>query len=140
MAELDGAGNITSTFVYASKGHVPDYMVKGGVTYRITSDHLGSVRFVINTSDNSIAQRIDYDEFGNVLQDTNPGFQPFAFAGGIYDQHTKLTRFGARDYDAFTGRWSAKDPILFDGDGPNLYGYAINDLINYYDIFRFCQI
>jgi len=64
----------------ASIGHVPDDMVKGGVTYRIISDHLGSVRLVINTSDNSIAQRIDYDEFGNVLQGTNPGFQPFAFA------------------------------------------------------------
>ena len=41
VAELDGAGNLVSRFVYASKPHVPDYMVKGGVTYRIISDHLG---------------------------------------------------------------------------------------------------
>ena len=26
-------------------------------------------------------------------------------------------RFGARDYDAVTGRWTAKAPILFDGGG-----------------------
>jgi len=32
-----------------------------------------------------VAQRLDYDEFGVVLMDTNPGFQPFGFAGGIYD-------------------------------------------------------
>ena len=44
-----------------------------------------------------------------------PGFQPFGFAGGIYDLHTALVRFGARDYDAFTGRWTAKDPISFAG-------------------------
>jgi hypothetical protein len=32
----------------------------------------------------SIAQRVDYDAFGNVILDTNPGFQPFGFAGGLY--------------------------------------------------------
>jgi len=133
VAELDGAGNMIARFVYASKGHVPDYMTKGGITYRIISDHLGSVRFVVNAADGSIAQRIDYDEFGNIVNDTNPGFQPFAFAGGIYDQHTKLVRFGARDYDAHTGRWTSKDPILFAGDGPNLYGYVLNDAVNFYD-------
>jgi len=131
---LDGVGNVVSTFVYASKGHVPDYMVKGGVTYRIISDHFGSVRFVINTADGAITQRIDYDEFGNVLADTNPGFQPLAFAGGIYDQHTHLTRFGARDYDAFTGRWTSKDPILFAGGDMNLYGYVLGDPVNAVDI------
>jgi RHS repeat-associated protein len=85
---------------------------KGGVTYRIVSDHLGSPRLVINTTDGTVAQRMDYDEFGNVILDTNPGFQPFGFAGGLYDQHTGLTRFGARDYDAVTGRWTEKDPII----------------------------
>ena len=44
-------------------------------------------------------QRLDYDAFGQVLLDTNPGFQPFGFAGGLYDEQTKLVRFGARDYD-----------------------------------------
>jgi len=134
VAELDGAGNVVSTFVHASKGHVPDYIIKGGVTYRIISDHLGSVRLVVNTTDGAITQRIDYGEFGNITQDTNPGFQPLAFASGIYDQHTKLTRFGARDYDAQAGRWTSKDPIRFNGDGPNLYGYVFNDPINIYDI------
>jgi len=134
IAELDGAGNIVARYVYASKGHVPDYMVKGGVTYRIISDHLGSVRMVVNAADNSITQRIDYDEFGNIVNDTNPGFQHFAFAGGLYDQHTKLTRFGARDYDPHTGRWTSKDPILFDGNYSNLFGYCFNDSITYYDV------
>lgn len=42
-------------------------------------------------------------------------------------------RFGARDYDAETGRWTAKDPIGFDGGDTNLFGYAANDPINYID-------
>ncbi len=88
---------------------------------------------VVDTSDGSIAQRIDYDEFGRILNDTNPGFQPFGFAGGIYDQQTALTRFGARDYDAYTGRWTSKDPIGFEGGDTNLYGYVVNDPVNWTD-------
>jgi hypothetical protein len=43
-------------------------------------------------------------------------------------------RFGARDYDAVTGRWTAKDPILFRGGTTNLYSYSFNDPINYIDV------
>jgi RHS repeat-associated protein len=57
-----------------------------------------------------LAQRIDYDEFGNVLSDTNPGWQTFGFAGGIYDPNSGLVRFGARDYNSGIGKWTAKDP------------------------------
>jgi RHS repeat-associated protein len=91
------------------------------------------VRLVVNTSTGAIAQRIDYDEFGNITQDTNPGFQPFGFAGGLYDADTGLTRFGARDYDAQIGRWTTKDPIRF-GGGQNLYGYVLNDPVNLVDL------
>jgi len=130
IAELDGAGNVVSRFVYGSKPNVPDYMVKSGVTYRIISDHLGSPRLVVDTTTGQIAQRMDYDDWGNVTNDTNPGFQPFGFAGGIYDRDTGLVRFGARDYDPETGRWTAKDPIKFAGRNTNLYGYVLGDPVN----------
>lgn len=133
VAELDGAGNVTATFVYASKTNAPDYMVKGGSTYRIVTDHLGSPRLVIDSVTGAVMQQIDYDEFGVIANDTNPGFQPFGFAGDLYDSDTKLTRFGARDYDAETGRWTAKDPILFAGGDTNLYGYVLNDPVNFVD-------
>jgi RHS repeat-associated protein len=133
VAELDGSGTMVARFVYGSKAHVPDYMIRSGLTYRILSDHLGSVRLVIDTTTNTITQRLDYDEFGNVLLDTTPGFQPFGFAGGLYDRDIKLTRFGARDYDAETGRWTAKDPIRFHGKNPNLYGYVLDDPVNFID-------
>jgi len=73
----------------ARKSHVHDYLVKGVATYRIISDYLSSVRLITNASDNSIAQRIDCDKYGNVIADSGPSFQQFAFAGGIYEQHTK---------------------------------------------------
>ena len=134
VAELDGTGTVVSRFIYGTRGNVPDYMVRAGATYRIVSDHLGSPRLVVNTTDGSVAQRIDYDEFGNVISDTNPGFQPFGFAGGIYDRDIGLTRFGARDYDPETGRWTAKDPIMFNGSFLNLFEYTFNDPVNLIDI------
>lgn len=133
IAELDGTGAVVSRFVYATNVNVPAYMVKGGATYRIITDQLGSPRLVVNTATGAIAQRMAYDSFGNVLADTNPGFQPFGFAGGLYDRDTKLVRFGVRDYDAETGRWTAKDPIGFGGRDTNLYAYVGNDPVNRVD-------
>jgi RHS repeat-associated protein len=114
--------------LYISRAHVPDAMVMtNGTVYRFITDHLGSVRLVVNAETGQVVQRMDYDAFGRVLNDTNPGFQPFGFAGGLYDDDTGLVRFGARDYDAYAGRWTAKDPIIFDGGDSNLYGYALGD-------------
>ncbi|MBV8629922.1 MAG: hypothetical protein JOZ83_03295, partial [Silvibacterium sp.] len=133
VAQLNGSNQIVSQFVYGTGATSPDYMVRGGVTYRIISDQLGSPVMVVNTSTGAIVEQISYDEYGNVLSDTNPGFQPFGFAGGLYDQDTKLIRFGARDYDPSIGRWTAKDPILFGGDDTDLYGYVSNDPVNLLD-------
>jgi RHS repeat-associated protein len=108
-------------------------MTKNGRTYRFIRDHLGSPRLIVDTQSGGIAEYLEYDEFGNVLVDTNPGFQPFGFAGGLYDRDTALVRFGARDYDPRTGRWTSKDPIGFGGGDANLYGYVGNDPINLID-------
>jgi RHS repeat-associated protein len=146
VAELDGNSPVVSRFV-------PGGMIKGGVTYRIIRDHLGSPRLVVDVNTGVIRQRMDYDEFGNVIAEweydpnevllcgpTDCGsgdqqFQPFGFAGGLYDRDTGLMRFGARDYDPEVGRWLSKDPILFDGGDTNLYGYVLQDPVNLVDPF-----
>src|SRR5215211_3131213 len=91
-----------SRFVYATRSNVPDYMVRNGTTYRIVSDDLGSPRLVVNAQSGEIVQRMDYGEFGNVTLDSNPGFQPLGFAGGLYDRDTGLIRFGNENYDPET--------------------------------------
>jgi RHS repeat-associated protein len=126
IAELDSVGNVVSQFVGG-------YMIKNGNTYQLITDHLGSVRLVVDVNTGEVAQQIDYDEYGNVTQNTNPDFQPFAYAGGLYDTQTKLARFGARDYDPNIGRWTKKDPIGFEGKVSNFYEYVINDPLNMFD-------
>jgi RHS repeat-associated protein len=91
------------------------------------------VRLVIDLADGSVAQRMEYDEYGNVVEDTQPGFQPFGYAGGLYDRDLGLVRFGARDYDPVSGRWTAKDPIRFEGRSTSLYVYASADPVSRID-------
>ncbi len=134
-AMLDATGNVIARFIYGSKSHVPDYMIKNGQVYRIVYDHLGSVRQVADISTGQVVQEIGYDEFGNVLYDTNLDFQPFGYAGGLYDNHTRLIRFGARDYDAYVGRWTAKEPMGFDGSDLNFYCYGKNNPLNMFDLY-----
>ena len=141
VAELDGSNNVLSTFVYGLKPNVPDYMVRGGVAYRIVSDWRGDVRLVLNTALTgaaAVVQQIDYDEWGNVVDLVDPActvggtalcFQPFGFAGGVFDVTTGIVRFGARDYDPAERRWQQKDPLRMLG-GINVYVYAGDEPIN----------
>ena len=107
-------------------------MIKGGIAYRVETDHLGSPRLVVNATTGAIAQRVEYDELGNVLSDSNPGFQPFGLAGGLFDLHTRLSHFGAREFSSDLGRWMTKDPIGLQG-GSNVYSYAQSDPIDLID-------
>jgi RHS repeat-associated protein len=134
--ELDASNNLVSHFVYGTRSNVPDLIVRGGATYRVVTDQLGTAKFVLKVSDGSVAQQLNYDESGNntyTIDNTpNVRFQPFGFAGGLDDPISGLTRFGARDYDPSTGRWTVKDPIQFAG-GLNLYAYSENDPVNISD-------
>ena len=133
VAELTASGTVSTRYIYTTKSNVPDFMFKGATLYRVISDERGSVRLVLNSSTGAVAQRLDYDAWGNVTANSSPGFQAFAFAGGIYDGETNLLRFGVRDYDPVLGRWLARDPTLFNGEDLNLFSYCRADPLNYFD-------
>jgi RHS repeat-associated protein len=140
VAELDGSGNLVARFVYGSRGHVPDFVLRSGAVYRIISDQVGSVRLVVNVADTSdVLFRAEYTAFGEMtVLDGDVHATPFGFAGGLFDADTRLTRFGARDYDPMVGRWTAKDPIGFrSDDGPNLYTYVTSDPVHWVDTAGF---
>src|SRR5690606_26981187 len=84
-----------------------------------SKDHRGSIAMVVDSATGEIKQKIKYSDWGEVLEDTNPGLIPFGYAGGIYDPQI--------------GRWLAKDPIRFDGGDTNLYGYVGQDPANQVD-------
>ncbi len=133
VAELDSVGNVVARYVYGAARNVPEYMVRNGNTYRIVSDRLGSVRLVLDAATGETVQRMDYDTYGRVLEDTNVGFQCFGYAGGLWDAATGLVRFGARDYDPGVGRWTCKDPAGLSAGGENLYLFAFGDPVGFTD-------
>lgn len=132
IAELNENDRIINTFIYADK-NTPILMRKGSVDYYVVSDVRGSVKMVIKITDGNVLQKLEYDAFGKVISDSNPGYTPFGYAGGLYEYRSDLVRFGARDYCAETGKWTAEDPIGFLSGGFNDYAYVSNDPINNID-------
>jgi RHS repeat-associated protein len=133
VGEIDPVHQVVRRFWYGSRANVPDFMEEktstGSTYYRIISDQLGSPVLVVNATTGAIVSSRNYDEWGG-MYGTGLDQVPFGFAGGLYDADTLLVRFGARDYDPETGRWTSKDPILFNGGQANLYVYVGNDPVN----------
>jgi RHS repeat-associated protein len=103
---------------------------RDGQTYYLTFDQVGSLRAVFDAS-GALAERVDYDAFGNVTSDTDPSFAvPIGFAGGLADTDTGRVHFGARDYDPTLGRFTTRDPAGLDGGDTNLYAYCAGDPVN----------
>jgi len=132
LAVYDNSDNLLMRFEYGD-GRLPLAMSKDDSTYYLCYDQVGTLRAVSDT-DGNIVKELDYDTFGNIITDSNPDLMvPFGFAGGLHDHDTGLVRFGARDYDPEVGRWTAKDPIFFAGGDTDLFGYVLNDPVNFVD-------
>jgi RHS repeat-associated protein len=132
LAVYDGSDILIQRFEYAD-GRMPVSMTMSGVIYTLAYDQVGSLRVVADGA-GSVIKRIDYDTFGNIVGDTNSSLTvPFGFSGGLHDRDVGLVRFGYRDYDPNTGRWTAKDPIGFAGGDTDLYGYVQNNPVNFID-------
>lgn len=49
---------------------------------------------MIDVDSGAVVQEMRFDEWGVLLEDTNPWWQPFGFTGGLWDADTGLVRFG----------------------------------------------
>ena len=124
-ASIGPAGEVTA-YVYDDGGRLLG-LQRGPARYRVAVDHLGSPRVVVDGS-GAVVKVLTWDSFGDLVGDSAPDFQLWiGFAGGLVDPTTGFVRFGLRDYDPATGRWTARDPIAFGGGQANLYAYVNND-------------
>src|ERR1035437_8160986 len=96
--------------------------------YYYTSDHLGSIRELTNSS-GTIVARYDYDPFGRTTLVSGTNLATKQYAGYYAHQTSGLYLTKYRAFDPNTGRWFGCDPIGENG-GINLYGYVADDPIN----------
>ena len=124
-AVRDAAGVLT-VYYYDEAGHL-FAMRRRTTRFYIATDQVGTPR-VVTATNGTVSKTITYDTFGNPTSDSAPAFElPFGFAGGLSDSVTGLVRFGLRDYEPASGRWTARDPALFGGGQANLYEYVGSD-------------
>ena len=117
-----------------------------GEVYWPLTDHLGSVRDVIDTA-GVVRQHVIYDTFGNRVSQlafnaSGTEISPdspqsidflFGYTGRDWDQDTDLQYNRARSYEPTVGRWLTEDPIGFDAGDANLYRYVGNSSANRVD-------
>jgi len=137
--EFDGSGNLTHRYLH---GPVIDMVLAdetaGGAIHWMLSDHLGTIRDIIDSS-GVIRNHITYDSFGRILSQTNTALAPtFAYTGREWDAETGLYQYRARYYDAKAGLFISEDPIRFAADSRNLASYVENDVIRALDPTGLC--
>ncbi len=114
----------------------------GGITlvphYHIT-DHLGSVRAVVDGSTGQVIETNDYYPFGKRWDSSSSVTSPdnrFRF-NGKEDQSefgTPYSDYGARQYSSFNGRWLTVDPLAEKYYSSSPYAFCGNNPVNFVDL------
>jgi len=104
---------------------------KGGNHYSYLYDGKGNVAALLDDTQ-AVAAAYRYDAFGNLKAKSGTVDQPYLFSTKRYDIDTGLVYFGYRYYAPVIGKWITRDPIWEKG-GINLYLFALNNSIMYYD-------
>ncbi len=105
--------------------------------YYYIKDHLGDVRMIMDESGNPQVWN-NYYPFGKEmpgLNIINAGPDPrFQFTSKELDAETGLYYFGARYYDAWSGRWMSVDPLASKYPGWSPYNYGTDNPLLLIDI------
>ena len=96
--DFNGSGTLTMRYLVnpVAGGQMFGRVSSGGTIGWYLTDMVGSVREIVNGS-GTVLDQIDYDPFGNIVNETNSGNgDRFKFQAGEWDSNLKLYRFGAR--------------------------------------------
>ncbi|MBI9111614.1 RHS repeat domain-containing protein [Maridesulfovibrio ferrireducens] len=132
IAVTDGEGLHPKVFTYNEEGDRVS-MTFEGRTFLFATNQVGTI-FMVADERGYDVKRIIYDSFGNVLLDSGVRLEVcLGFAAGLTDKDTGLVHLGYREYNPTIGRFITPDPIGLAGGDVDVYGYCLDDPINFHD-------
>ena len=109
------------------------------IEQRHITDHLGSIRTIVEGDTYTEVEKNDYYPFGKRIADNTLPTTPtnrWRFSGKEMQTigGVGLIDFGARLYDNYLGRWITQDPVSYKYFEVTPYGYCNNSPIIFLDI------
>ena len=95
-----------------------------GTPHYYVANHRGDTVAVID-EDSVKEAEIEYDAFGNIIEQTGTFRPRFTFSTKEYLPEADLYLYAYRVYDPVAGRWTQRDPLDY-YDSPNLYQFCGN--------------
>jgi RHS repeat-associated protein len=136
--------DILKTFIHADNQVIAQHDGRGfpvgedpaDPRYFYMHDRLGSVRQVFDPVDLSVKNNYVYDAWGLIIEgETTEGdiWNPYRFAGYLWDSEISMYYCNARMYDPVLGRFTSRDPVFGELREPltlHAYLYCLNDPID----------
>lgn len=122
MLLSDGA----NSYVYGPHGEPIEQVSGAEVTY-LQQDQQGSTRLLTDGTGN-VTGTYSYDPFGNATSHTGSATTPLEYDGQYLDAESMLYYLRARFYDAMTGQFVSRDPLI--GATGEPYQYSSNSPLN----------
>lgn len=130
IVDYDSSNNVSATYVtpFLDQNLC---ISTSAATYYYMQDGLGSVRNLIDSSENT-QNTYDYYAFGEQLSATENVANRYKFTSREWDSESTNYYYRARQYNPSTGRFTSRDSIGYNG-GLNLYSYVENNPSNMID-------
>jgi RHS repeat-associated protein len=108
------------------QGRIVEAGANAGTQGFYATDHLGSVRDIIDAATGEVLYHAEYDAFGAATEYGAGYGDTLKYTARELDADTGLQYNRARWYDNSVGRWLSEDPIGFAAGDHNLYRYVSN--------------
>jgi len=131
--EMDGLSAQIAYNVYG-EGSVISRKTAQGTAYYVYNGHGDVVQ--LTDAWGAVTASYDYDAFGNLINETGNGQNPFRYCGEYLDLSSGTYYLRARYYDPEIGRFTQRDAFLGSYADPlslNRYTYCHNNPIRYID-------